>query len=703
MIHIRFSMEFDSGVWQGPLQKNRATIGEAALGPLGLLDHLETRLGLKSPESPQHQRIIDYLNALKSKSTEPVFYQASLATDPMAVAEHLLYLRDRLIEAGWNQKTVPGIQKTEDLSKVEASFSNRSGIADRIKDVLDSLRSKKSLADPGRITLHDHEKELPFLWREIVLKELPRLGFTIQHAATSSAALAAPDSDLGKFANLRASPAKPTGDGSLLALSGRDPWESARYLSAFLATLSPEELQNTVAIVPPAHRGILLSALQARGIAFGGEHSETAYSRPALQILILAVALLWEPKDPGVALSLMTLESSPMSKRFRYGMKKSLAGSLDIGGPEWKSALEEVTAGLIEKLEQESPGAEEREKELERVRSRKRRIEEWFHAPAFSVEAGIPLDELKGTCARVSKWLGLMAQVKKQGSLYEAQSASQLLSEYAHSIAEKTITRERLLHLLLDSIGNGVSANVHKAGAGGLRVVESPSAVLEPAERVIWWDFSSASVNSFRETFYSKAEVAALQQQGVQWPDPSDQAVFTANRWRNPVLKAKSSLILVSQWLDARGSESGFHPLLMECIEKNSRNEWFSKILANLLEKESPTVTALLQKAGAVTAKVTGDPSRQRFEWEIAANAAGPRELESASSLEKLLGCELAYVLTYGAKLKGEDREVLQFDGRVTGTIAHEVLAKVFKKGARLKSDEAVRQARELLDEVIRK
>lgn len=89
MIEIKFSRAFDKGTWSGIKSNGAATIGATTLGELGLIDLLETQLGVKEPESLSFQRKIDYLKALRSANDGSRFYSESMSTDPMAVTEYL--------------------------------------------------------------------------------------------------------------------------------------------------------------------------------------------------------------------------------------------------------------------------------------------------------------------------------------------------------------------------------------------------------------------------------------------------------------------------------------------------------------------------------------------------------------------------------------------------------------------------------------
>jgi ATP-dependent helicase/nuclease subunit B len=694
MIEVLFSKEFDSGVWTGQRESGSASIGQPVLGELGLLDLLETQLGLKQPDSISSQRKIDYLKALRSANAKPRFYSQSLQTDPMAVTEHLLGLRDALVESGWKKAHIGKLAKVNDLSDVEKEFLNRTGKSDRLILVSENLEKRTKLEQISTIKILSSPESLSFVWKRILNELLPKLGVKVSFIKDDFKALANTELDLGKLLELRRKESNPNGDGTFNILTGRDPWESARYVAAFLHKLAPEELAKTVILAPEKHRGILMSAMIAQGIPYGGNHAEISYSRPALQILILALALSWEPKDPSVALSLLTVEGSPVPKAFRRGLIASFNESLAVGGKTWSEHLDEVTQEILEKTSDE--------KEKEKIGERKKRIIDWFSAPAYTFENGIPVDELVAVCARVSKWLRQMWALKNQSSFREAYELSELLASLAKGLGETTISRERMIHLLIDSIGDGIIADGTMAQASGVRVVGHSSSIIGAVDNLIWWDFSSTSVRGFHESFFSKAEANELLSNKIEWPDPEAQSVADAKSWVKPLLNAKNKVLLVSQLLDVDGNPDSFHPLLDEVIPKKLRQKWKSVVHINLLEKQSVPAQKFFKYIGATLSKESKNYFESRPEWTSNIDVLALRDVESASSLSKLLGCELAYVLTYKAHLNGADGASLEYDERVMGLIAHEVISIVFKKGAILTPADAVIEAKKIIDEVIK-
>lgn len=694
MIEVLFSREFDSGVWAGPKPSEWGSVGQAALGELGFLDLLETQLGLKQPESISYQRKIDYLQALRSSQSSPRFYTESLKTDPMAVTEHLLELRDALIESGWKKNQVGKLAKINDLVEVEKKFLNKTGKADRLMLVCDSLSKCETFEAISSVTVFNTEDSLSFSWKIIFKEMLPKLGVKVSFAKVDFKAVSDSKTDLGKLLTLRQSDSQPEADGSFTLLTGRDPWESARYVAAYLKTLPQEELAKTVILAPDKQRGILMSAMISQGIPYGGNHAEVSYARPALQILILALALTWEPKDPSVALSLLTAEGSPVPRGFRRNLIASFDQSLAVGSSTWSKYLDEITEELIEKADTDE--------EKEKIKNRKQRITEWFSAPSYSFENGIPLDDFVAVCGRVSKWLRQIWALKKQSSFREAYDLSELLSNLAKGLGETTISRERMIHLLIDSVGDGIIADGTIAQSGGVRIVGHTSSIIDSCDYLIWWGFSSSTVNGHHETFFSKSEVAELLSNKIAWPDPELRSVLEAQSWIWPLMNTKKVALLVSQLLDTDGNPNSFHPLLDEIIPKKIRQKWKSEVHVNLLEKQSKPVMAFLKAIGATANKKTENYFVSRPEWISSKNQITLREVESASSLSKLLGCDLAYVLTYKARLSGEDSASIEYNERIMGIIAHEVISLVFKKGASITPKEAIAEANKLIDGIIK-
>ena len=90
---ITFGMSLDG--YEPPELENK--IGAFVTGPMGLLDLLETRLGLGGEWPVQSLRVVQYQQCLAdagAASDTKMFYSDSLGVDALAVAETLLGWRD---------------------------------------------------------------------------------------------------------------------------------------------------------------------------------------------------------------------------------------------------------------------------------------------------------------------------------------------------------------------------------------------------------------------------------------------------------------------------------------------------------------------------------------------------------------------------------------------------------------------------------
>ncbi|OQY18621.1 MAG: hypothetical protein B6I36_06480, partial [Desulfobacteraceae bacterium 4572_35.1] len=145
------------------------TCGEVVLGPLGFLDLLEVRLGLRGIVENEPLRTVQYLDCLYQTDDGERFYSQSLRTDEMAVARTLLGWRDTWIEAGWNgQAQAEDSKRIRDMADVEllSKTTLSPGTPDRLVAVFNAL-SKVNLPDI-EVELKDHRESFSYLWQAIL-------------------------------------------------------------------------------------------------------------------------------------------------------------------------------------------------------------------------------------------------------------------------------------------------------------------------------------------------------------------------------------------------------------------------------------------------------------------------------------------------------------------------------------------------------
>ena len=88
---VRFDPDFDLGAWPGPLADREAVAGEVWVGPLGLLGHLETMLGLLGPVTSTQERAAALVPRLRAVEG---FWSRSAAVDSLGSARELLRWRE---------------------------------------------------------------------------------------------------------------------------------------------------------------------------------------------------------------------------------------------------------------------------------------------------------------------------------------------------------------------------------------------------------------------------------------------------------------------------------------------------------------------------------------------------------------------------------------------------------------------------------
>jgi ATP-dependent helicase/nuclease subunit B len=79
-------------------------LGKPVVGPGGLVDILETQLGLTGPRTNEAIRIATYASKarLALRSDPERFFASSFSKDPWATSRLLLDWRDQLVAGGWS-------------------------------------------------------------------------------------------------------------------------------------------------------------------------------------------------------------------------------------------------------------------------------------------------------------------------------------------------------------------------------------------------------------------------------------------------------------------------------------------------------------------------------------------------------------------------------------------------------------------------
>lgn len=148
---IRLGLHLDAQ--RGWHAKN--SLGEITVGTNGMLNILESQLGLISGSIPQSQRVVQYLDCLKQSDSESRFYHSSLQTDELGTAATLLNWRDQWYLNGWNGKVETGnSRRLDDIADVERIAIGKVAPSqgERLGMILQEMAKRNSCAALKRAT-----------------------------------------------------------------------------------------------------------------------------------------------------------------------------------------------------------------------------------------------------------------------------------------------------------------------------------------------------------------------------------------------------------------------------------------------------------------------------------------------------------------------------------------------------------------------
>ena len=648
----------------------RLAIGEAVrdevwVGPLGLLQQLEIAFGIDGQAGAEPERVDAYARRIEQSVGSDAFFSRSWDVDPWGVARELLGWRDELILAGWDGSAVEdGGPRLAALTAVEAESEEflAAGFADRVRIVEAELESGRG-AGVEELLLVEPRGLLPCAWQHVV-ELLEGVGTTIVEPVPCEP-VADPETDLGLLqralvegTTLPAGGVK--GDGSLLLMTGRSPWDAGEGLAAWLRQLELGSWPRQPALVRGAAPVVLDEALARYGVPTMGASSSSPW-RPALQVLPLILAQLWSPRDPQRMLELLSLPVSPLPRRLRTALLRALGQAPGIGGPEWVEAWAGFAAASDE------PEAVERQ------------AREWLEWPVFDPSEGVPVSVVREVADRVADWARTRASVADNGgneaeanTLATAAAQARQLSRILERRGDERLERTQLDQLLTDVTRAGSSRRVSDGLSGSVPCVSHPGAILGEADTVVWWGFVASSAGAARGPVWRAAERRALAAAGIEVDDPATQQRARTAAWLRPLLAARQRLLLVSfETLD--GEVESPHPVWDEIRGRLRMSD------PDLAALSADWRDALPSSGDWAHITLPGRPremvsaAADRAVWAVDGSLLPPREKESASSLESLIGCPLRWGLNYRARLRSRVVELPE-GNLLFGNLGHQLI-----------------------------
>ena len=233
--------------------------------------------------------------------------------------------------------------------------------------------------------------------------------------------------------------------------------------------------------------------------------------------------------------------------------------------------------------------------------------------------------------------------------------------------------------VLAEVLAEGVANPGHKAEAGGLRAIDTPGALWAPASRLVWWSFVGPG-EKVAPSNWSRAELAALAAAGVALESAPEVATRISGGYADALLRVGAQALLVRPALSG-ADRTVAHPLehqLHLMIERaGDLVRWRAERL--LAEPAAQLAQRILPRAAVDTMNAPLPLARWRVPAAGLARLADRRE--SATTLARLLNCQLSWFAQDVLRLRaGRFAEIPGAD-QLFGNLAHEIATRLLPPG----------------------
>jgi len=672
---LYFGLELDDLCHPIPYQ---ATGGVHYAGTKGLIHTLEIRLGLGGyPTDNEYLRIEQYRQALTQylEINPEAFYQKSFDADQFATATELLSRRDELLLAGWNfaqNKDLPDrlnvlaaleskLHTLQHQAESSAGIELAPGYADRFWAVEAHTELIANFLE--QVTINE-----PF---ELLPRHLLRFFEALQKAGvrfdSKSTQLQNSATDLATFqkiifGSLESQPKRTLkADGSLLLLEAKRETDAAAYL-AKIFHYNPDF--QPVCLIPEKNRA-LDNALIQEGLPSMGILS-ASLARPILQILKLAPAFLWEPIDPFKIMEFVSLSVKPLEEELANRIATQLAETPGLNGEGWYA--------MISRYFDELPNKTNDQKTIRKIREQ---YNFWFERQRYDSSRTVPKSDVIAIFNYLKQW----AFEAFEDSNDENQSLL-VLSEQAKRIQEllETLPETQLTSLELERIVRTIyepaPVQFQAQETDFLPHVHQTSAIIDPVEEVLWWNFVQHEPVHFFSRWY-QSERQFLQEQDIQLDTPQEQNERLLWQRKRPILQAQQRLVLVIP-KNIEGKEAHAHPLMGDLSAAFENLDAVTFNIDSQKGKETFARFFQLPKLVQLSPKTLHPP--RPFLHIPALQEFIESEYETFSSLEALFYYPYQWVFQHKIKLKKSSILSVVNDNRLMGKLAHRFFEKLFQQ-----------------------
>ncbi|WP_042458979.1 PD-(D/E)XK nuclease family protein [Neobacillus dielmonensis] len=687
----------DSSSYPDALGDKEAEVGTVVTGFNGLIGILETQLGLTSPEVSENIRIAEWQELIRVHDNGNMPFSKSFETDSWNTAKELLRRRDELILAGWDPSIhMDGSKWLQTLAQLELANPNKTkGFSDRVLALLSKLQESVSV-NIDTITMVDEDETIWDPWAIQLIDRIKACGVEVQKQTPTSTI----ESEQGSSSDLallqsvlsgEISFGQAQGDGSLLLVRSEQEWDAADYL---ISWLQENGTDNTV-LMKGEGSLLLDELLHRRGMPSVGVETPSKW-RAVLQVLALTIDTYWAPIRVERMLELLTIPTSPVPGRIRYKLAHALSSYPGIGSPQWMQAIEEGIRISEEKWMAEGLDEQEQKK---RRKNLEEKLDIWVRHEYYDPNEGIPYEKLVQICQKVTEWATTNYSMTNDQLYVQAIRHAQEVVEGVKSLGVQKVTHLQVERILESVLGDGAKLPDYGVEASKWQMVQHPGQIWGQADTVIWWGFVKNMSGPSARTWTSQ-ERAWLKEHGVQLADESVSRQREAESWKRAARLAKRKLILFAP-ARVNGKEIPIHPFWDEirfAVANDTSTVSKITIEADRLRKQ-PSQDPMSEGWERVALKRRPIPDPIRT-WNIPENVVWPRQEESATSFESLIGCPLKWTFRYAANIQPGNVLSLPNESRMLGNLGHAILENLIMEKSSWGREEVKIRAGELFDEL---
>ncbi|MHA7223103.1 PD-(D/E)XK nuclease family protein [Arthrobacter sp. RHLT1-20] len=639
-VNVLFGLYLDRAPWA----YCDSALGEVRLGPLGLTQLLQTRLGLTGPDARHSTRIRQYMARLAEVDTPTAWFHGSVSVDPWSTAIDLLNQRDELVVNGWSGVVPPGSSaKLHALASLEQNpLPLDRAFADYPLELIHELESDATANWPlgiSRLELQHPRISFPAIWGRLI-NALERRGVNVTDPAPHTG---------------------PVGDVTVLV--AKTEWEAAEHTARWLASAANPGTDRS-AVVASASTSLLDQELQLRGLPRLGVSSRSRW-RAVDQIIPLFFNVIWAPVDVQLLSEFLNLPVSPVRRGAGRQLLRALAAQPGTGGEAWLAALQEISSD-------ETLGPD-MAAELDLLLS-----------------AGLLADDgtVSGS-AVVERARWLRTQLSRRVQIYpQLESVLSQLNEFTALIDGPEPVTSKTLARILESVIPASGSPISSGEAAPWVTLRSLAELCDDVDTLVWW--ACQDDGQARARHWDASELRALQTIGVELPDPAALAELELAVAVEAARRCKRLLLVRAA--EISGEPTKAHPVLSSLafsvlpVPLPGTADENKKAVEQTIKAFTVTPADLVHDgvwhlAGRTAALTPVQPAPARLF--PASHELGPRpafmpDKLSYSQLSNLIGCSLKWVLEKKGRIKVGAAQSVPTGNTMIGTLVHRVVEELF-------------------------